>query len=119
MRLPEQKKELAALLGITPEMLSRKLACFEENGLLEVNRNCIVIRRPELLGEYKGRYPALSKAKHPQQFRHINKRKDDGGRLTENGDDRKLKQKTSDHCSDSGKIPVQFPGHPVFGQHFR
>jgi CRP/FNR family transcriptional regulator len=52
MRLPAKKKELAALLGVAPETFSRKLACFEENGLLEVSRKYIVIRRPDLLEEY-------------------------------------------------------------------
>jgi CRP/FNR family transcriptional regulator len=59
LRLPAQKKELAAHLGITPETLSRKLACLEENGLLEVKRNCIIVRRPELLEEYATSHPAL------------------------------------------------------------
>lgn len=54
VRLPAQKKELAALLGTTPETLSRKLAFFEEQGLLSVARNSIIIRQPELLQHYAG-----------------------------------------------------------------
>ena len=51
VRLPVQKKELAALLGTTPETLSRKLADLEQQGLLTVARNSVVIHQPQLLSE--------------------------------------------------------------------
>lgn len=52
IRLPVQKKELAALLGTTPETLSRKLAFFEEQGILSVDRKMISIKQPDQLREY-------------------------------------------------------------------
>ena len=54
IRLPVQKKELAALIGTTPETLSRKLADLEQQGLLNVARNSIVILQPQLLSELAG-----------------------------------------------------------------
>lgn len=54
VRLPARKKELAALIGTTPETLSRKLAVFEEQGVLSVQRSTVVVLRPELLRNYAG-----------------------------------------------------------------
>jgi len=54
IRLPVQKKELAALIGTTPETLSRKLAELDQLGYLAVARNSIIILQPRLLGELAG-----------------------------------------------------------------
>jgi CRP-like cAMP-binding protein len=54
IKLPAQKKELASLLGTTPETLSRKLAMFEDSGAIAVNRNHLTILNPELLHSYGG-----------------------------------------------------------------
>ncbi|MEC0127597.1 Crp/Fnr family transcriptional regulator [Paenibacillus pabuli] len=43
IRLPVFKKDMALLLGITPETLSRKLAVMQNQGLLQVTGNCILI----------------------------------------------------------------------------
>jgi CRP-like cAMP-binding protein len=51
IKLPAQKKELAAWLGTTPETLSRKLAYFEECGLIANQRGNISILKPEELRE--------------------------------------------------------------------
>jgi len=52
--LPVQKKELAALLGTTPETLSRKLASLESQGLLTVTRGSVIIHQPQRLSELAG-----------------------------------------------------------------
>lgn len=52
LQLPVPKKELAAWLGTTPETLSRKLAHFEELGLLAMEGRSIRILQPEELLEY-------------------------------------------------------------------
>ncbi len=52
--LPVQKKEMAALLGTTPETLSRKLAVFEEAGAITVDRRRVTILEPERLQAYAG-----------------------------------------------------------------
>lgn len=49
IQLPAQKKELASLLGTTPETLSRKLSFLDEQGLISVTRNKVMIRKPQLL----------------------------------------------------------------------
>lgn len=54
IRLPVQKKELAALIGTTPETLSRKLAEFDQQGYLTVARNDIIILQPQRLSELAG-----------------------------------------------------------------
>ncbi len=52
-RLPVPKKELAALLGTTPETLSRKLAHFERLDFLSLkNRKEIRILNAEALSRY-------------------------------------------------------------------
>lgn len=45
-RLPLAKKDIASLLGTTPETLSRKLATFVDQGLITVNGRDIVITDP-------------------------------------------------------------------------
>lgn len=45
-RLPLPKKDIASLLGTTPETLSRKLAAFSEAGLVEVKGREVVILDP-------------------------------------------------------------------------
>lgn len=54
IRLPVQKKELAALIGTTPETLSRKLAELDQRGILAVARSRIVILQPKRLSELAG-----------------------------------------------------------------
>lgn len=54
LRLPAPKKELAALLGTTPETLSRKLTQFEQLGLIEVDGAVIALLEPQQLREYAG-----------------------------------------------------------------
>ncbi|WP_433744538.1 Crp/Fnr family transcriptional regulator [Paenibacillus amylolyticus] len=51
IRLPVFKKDMAVLLGITPETLSRKLAIMQTHGLLQVTGNCILILQLEQLME--------------------------------------------------------------------
>ncbi|MFC9709817.1 Crp/Fnr family transcriptional regulator [Paenibacillus sp. JNUCC31] len=51
IRLPVFKKDMALLLGITPETLSRKLAAMQKQGLLQVTGNCILILQLEQLKE--------------------------------------------------------------------
>ncbi|MGN7413520.1 Crp/Fnr family transcriptional regulator [Paenibacillus sp. SAF-068] len=51
IRLPVSKKDMALLLGITPETLSRKLAIMQTQGLLQVTGNCILILQLEQLRE--------------------------------------------------------------------
>ena len=50
-RLPLAKKDIASLLGTTPETLSRKLAAFAEAGLVEVQGREVVILDPVRLEE--------------------------------------------------------------------
>jgi CRP-like cAMP-binding protein len=50
-KLPVQKKELAALLGTTPETLSRKLASLENQGYIRLFRRQITIRNKRGLQE--------------------------------------------------------------------
>ncbi len=45
-RLPLPKKDVASLLGTTPETLSRKLAAFAEAGLVEVHGREVVVLDP-------------------------------------------------------------------------
>jgi CRP-like cAMP-binding protein len=54
IQLPVQKKELASLLGTTPETLSRKLTLFEDQGLITVARSYIHILQPRLLQSLAG-----------------------------------------------------------------
>lgn len=54
IRLPVKKKEMAALLGTTPETLSRKLAHFEELGIIFQAQHSIIIRQPKLLKDFAG-----------------------------------------------------------------
>jgi CRP-like cAMP-binding protein len=54
IQLPVQKKELASLLGTTPETLSRKLSLFEDQGLIKVARSYIHILQPRLLQSLAG-----------------------------------------------------------------
>ncbi|HEX7057301.1 MAG TPA: Crp/Fnr family transcriptional regulator [Bacilli bacterium] len=50
VKLPVAKKELAALIGTTPETLSRKLAWLEEQGIISLERrNMIKILDPQAL----------------------------------------------------------------------
>jgi CRP-like cAMP-binding protein len=56
IQLPVQKKELASLLGTTPETLSRKLTLFEDQGLIKVARSYIHILQPRLLQSLAGSY---------------------------------------------------------------
>ncbi|MCM3171584.1 MULTISPECIES: Crp/Fnr family transcriptional regulator [unclassified Paenibacillus] len=51
IRLPVFKKDMALLLGITPETLSRKLTVMQTQGLLQVTGNCILILQLEQLKE--------------------------------------------------------------------
>ncbi|MEK3920351.1 MULTISPECIES: Crp/Fnr family transcriptional regulator [Paenibacillus] len=51
IRLPVFKKDMALLLGITPETLSRKLTIMQTQGLLQVTGNCILILQLEQLRE--------------------------------------------------------------------
>ncbi|PQP81923.1 Crp/Fnr family transcriptional regulator [Paenibacillus sp. PCH8] len=51
LRLPVFKKDMALLLGITPETLSRKLAMLQTQGLLQVTGNSILILQLEELKE--------------------------------------------------------------------
>lgn len=51
IRLPVFKKDMALLLGITPETLSRKLTMMQTQGLLQVTGNCILILQLEQLRE--------------------------------------------------------------------
>jgi CRP-like cAMP-binding protein len=51
-QLPVQKKELAAWLGTTPETLSRKLAHFEELGIITIDKKRMTILQPEKLRSY-------------------------------------------------------------------
>lgn len=50
-RLPLPKKDIASLLGTTPETLSRKLAAFSGAGLIEVRRGDVVVLDPVGLEE--------------------------------------------------------------------
>ncbi|UPK47448.1 Crp/Fnr family transcriptional regulator [Paenibacillus pabuli] len=54
IRLPVYKKDMALLLGITPETLSRKLAAMQNQGLLQVTGNCILILQLEQIKESCG-----------------------------------------------------------------
>jgi CRP/FNR family transcriptional regulator len=52
VRLPRKKREMAALLGIAPETLSRVMRSLEEDGIIEVKASRILIRDcPRLLAE--------------------------------------------------------------------
>jgi len=52
LRLPVPKKELASLLGTTPETLSRKLSALEEMGFIRMERRHLMICQPEQLSAY-------------------------------------------------------------------
>ncbi|MGC5325986.1 Crp/Fnr family transcriptional regulator [Brevibacillus sp. SYSU BS000544] len=53
-RLPAAKKELALIIGTTPETLSRKLAQFESQGILSVNKRIVRILDQETLSQLAG-----------------------------------------------------------------
>jgi CRP/FNR family transcriptional regulator len=50
-RLPLAKKDIASLLGTTPETLSRRLAAFVDAGLVTVRGRDVVITDPVALEE--------------------------------------------------------------------
>ena len=53
--LPVSKRDLAALIGITPETMSRKLAVFESEGYISLRgKKGIVILNPSVLEEIAG-----------------------------------------------------------------
>lgn len=54
VRLPLAKKDIASLLGTTPETLSRKLAAFVNRGLITLNGRDVVIADPPSLREVVG-----------------------------------------------------------------
>ncbi len=54
VRLPAAKKEIAAMIGTTPETLSRKLSQLEAQQLIAVNNRSIRILLPDKLDELAG-----------------------------------------------------------------
>lgn len=54
LQLPAAKKELALMIGTTPETFSRKLAQFESQGILSVNRRNVRILDPATLCQLAG-----------------------------------------------------------------
>lgn len=56
--VPLAREDLASLAGCAPETVSRSLAAWSRDGVVETGRRWVALRRPEVLAEIAGAPPA-------------------------------------------------------------